>query len=86
MSKTRLNLSLDHDLVDFLKVYAQENRTTVSEMMTQFILSLKRKSEGDSMELIVSDPHFYSAIRDVQSRLREGKAKWHSFEDVFGEQ
>ena len=35
MSKTRLNLSLDHDLVDFLKIYAQENRTTVSEMMTQ---------------------------------------------------
>ena len=44
MTKTRLNLSLDHDLVDFVKVYAQENRTTVSEMMTQFILTLKRKA------------------------------------------
>jgi hypothetical protein len=54
MTKTRLNLSLDHGLVDFVKVYAQENRTTVSEMMTQFILTLKRKAEGDSIDLIYS--------------------------------
>ncbi len=85
MTKTRLNLRLDHDLVDFVKVYAQENRTTVSEMMTQFILTLKRKAEGESMDLIYSNPDFYNAILDVQSRVREGAAEWHTFEEVFGE-
>ena len=84
MTKTRLNLSLDHDLVDFVKVYARENRTTVSEMMTQFILTLKRKAEGDNMDLIFSDPDFYHAILDVQSRIRNGTAKWYTFEEVFG--
>ncbi len=85
MTKTRLTLRLDHDLVDFVKVYAQENRTTVSEMMTQFILTLKRKAEGESMDLIYSNPDFYNAILDVQSRVREGAAEWHTFEEVFGE-
>ena len=85
MTKTRLNLSLDHDLVDFVKVYAQENRTTVSEMMTQFILTLKRKAEGDSIDLIYSNPDFYTAILDVQTHLRDGTAEWHTFEEVFGE-
>lgn len=85
MMKTRLNLSLDHDLVDFMKVYAQENRTTVSEVMTQFILALKRKAEGDSMDLIFSNPDFYNAILDVQSRVRNGTAEWYTFEEVFGE-
>ena len=37
MSKTRLNISLDQDLVDFIKVYVQENRTTVDETI-KFVL------------------------------------------------
>ncbi len=85
MTKIRLNVSLDHELADFVKVYAQENRPTVSEMMPQFILTLKRKAEGDSMALIFSDPDFYNAILEVQSRIRNGKAKWHTFEEAFGE-
>ncbi len=85
MTKTRLNLSLDYDLVNFVKVYAQENRTTVSEMMTQFILTLKRKTEGESMDLIYSDPDFHNAILDVHARVRNGKAEWHTIEEVFGE-
>ena len=85
MSKTRLNISLDQDLVDFVKVYVQENRTTVANVVTQLILALKRQAQGDSMEIILSDPDFHKALLDVQSRLRNGTAKWHTFKEVFGD-
>ncbi len=42
-------------------------------------------TEGDSMDLIFSDPDFYNAIRDVQSRLHNGTAEWYTFEVVFDE-
>jgi len=84
MSKTRLNISLDQDLVDFVKVYVHENRTTVANVITQFLLALKRQAQGDSMEMILSNPDFHKALIDVQSRLRDGTAKWHPFEKVFG--
>lgn len=83
MSKTRLNISLDQDLVDFVKVYVHENRTTVANVITQFLLALKRQAQGDSMEMILSNPDFHKALIDVQSRLRDGTAKWHPFEKVF---
>ena len=85
MSKTRLNISLDQDLVSFIKVYVKENRTTVANVVTQLILALKRQAQGDSMEIILSDPDFHKALLDVQSRLRDGTAKWHPFEEVFGD-
>ena len=85
MSKTRLNISLDQDLADFVKVYVKENRTTVADVVTQFILALKRKAQGDSMDIILSDPDFHKALLDVQARLRNGTAQWHSFEEVFGD-
>ncbi len=85
MSKTRLNISLDQDLVDFVKVYVRENRTTVAEIITQFVLALKRQTQGESMEIILSNPDFHKALIDVQSRLRKGTAKWHTFEEVFSD-
>jgi len=85
MSKTRLNISLDQDLVDFVKVYVKENRTTVANVVTQLVLALKRQAQGDSMEIILSDPDFHKALLDVQSRLRNGTAKWHTFKEVFGD-
>ncbi len=85
MPKTRLNISLDQDLANFIKIFAQENRTTASEVITQFILGLKRQSQGDSMDLIFSNPDFYQALTDVQSRLRDGSARWHTFDEVFGD-
>ena len=83
MPKTRLNISLDQDLADFVKVYVKENRTTVADVVTQFILALKRKAQGDSIDIILSDPDFHKALLDVQARLRNGTAQWHSFEEVF---
>ncbi|MBC8442448.1 MAG: hypothetical protein H8D87_22525 [Deltaproteobacteria bacterium] len=83
MSKARLNISLDQDLVDFVKVYVRENRTTVADVITQFVLTLKRHAQGESMEIILSDPDFHKAILNVKSTLSDGTAKWHTFEEVF---
>lgn len=47
MAKTRINLSLDRDLADFAKLFAAENRITFSEIITQYLLSLKRRVEGE---------------------------------------
>ncbi len=85
MAKTRLNISLDTDLAAFIKIYARENRTTASDVITQFILGLKRQIEGDGMTTIFSDPNFHQALIRVQSRLREGTAEWHTFDDIFGD-
>jgi len=85
MLKARLNISLDQDLVNFIKIFAQENRTTASEVITQFILGLKRKTQGDGMDIIFSNPDFYQALTDIQSRLQDGSAKWRTFDEVFGE-
>jgi hypothetical protein len=83
MPKTRLNISVDQDLAEYIKVYAQENRTTTSEIFTQFILGLKRRHQGDSMDLIYANPDFHKAILDVKRRLQDGSAEWYSLEEVF---
>lgn len=59
MAKTRLNVSLDKDLVEFAKVFAAENCTSVSDMVTQYLLSLKRRVEGNEMEIIFAHPDRY---------------------------
>jgi len=76
MSKTRLNLSLDPDLVDFLKVFARENRMTVADVVTQYILALKRRSQGDASEMILANPAFHEALIEAQTKLRDGSARW----------
>ena len=83
MPKTRLNISIDQDLADFIKIYARENRTTVAEIFTQLLLSLMKRRQGDPMEIILSNPDFHEALIDVQTKLRNGKAEWHTFEGVF---
>ena len=83
MAKSRLNLSLDPDLVEFAKDFADENRTTVASVITQYLLALKRRRDGDPMELILSHPDFEASLRDVQDRMRTGKASWNSFDELF---
>lgn len=83
MSKTRLNISLDQDLAIFIKRYVKDNRTSVANLMTQFILSLKREKEGNNMEIILSNPDFYHALLEVKSKLHDGTTQWHSFDEVF---
>jgi len=85
MSKTRLNLSLDQDLVDFVKALAKEQRTTVATIFQQYLLNLKRQVEGDPTRLILADPVFRAAMDATLVSLRSGTAKWHSFDDVFND-
>jgi len=86
MSKARLNLNIDDDLMEFVKTFAAENRTTVTDVVTQYFLSLKRRSVSDATSLILSDPAFKEAMEESLDKLRGGKAEWHSFDDVFGKQ
>ncbi|MDD2944090.1 MAG: DUF6364 family protein [bacterium] len=85
MGKTRLNISMDQDLADFAKLFATENRTSVAEMVTQYLLSLKRTVEGQSTEGILSHPAFVKAMEEAQTKLRKGTAEWHSYDEVFGD-
>ena len=85
MAKTRLNLSLDQDLVDFVKVFAAENRTTVAEVITQYLLTLKRKAQGEATTRILAHPAFHEAMEEVQARLRDGSAEWHTFDEAFSD-
>ena len=84
MSKTCLNISLEQDLIDFVKGYVQDNRTTVADVFTQFLVSLKRRVQGDNIDNLSSDSDFYKALVDVQTKLRDGTGQWHTFEEVFG--
>ena len=85
MPKTRLNVSLDQDLAEFAKVFAAENRTSVADMVTQYLLALKRRVEGEYMEKILAHPAFQKAMEDAQAKLRAGTAQWHSYDEVFGD-
>lgn len=85
MSKARINISIDQDLVDFAKTFAAENRTSFSEVVTQYLLALKRRVEGEAVEAIMAHPVFHVAMEDAQARLRDGSAKWHTYDEVFGD-
>ncbi|MDK9719183.1 MAG: hypothetical protein OEL57_14955 [Trichlorobacter sp.] len=83
MQKARINLSLDADLMDFVKGYAESQRTTVSEVFTQFALKLKRLKENDPTEIILGDPDFTDSLLSTMSRIKTGAVKWHSYDEVF---
>ena len=85
MAKNRLNISLDQDLVDFAKLFAAENRTTVAEVITQYLLSLKRKAQGETTTEILAHPAFHEAMEEVQDKLRDGTAEWHTFDEAFAD-
>ncbi len=85
MPKTRINVSPDHDLADFARLFAAENRTSVADMVTQYLLALKRRAEGEQMEKILSHPAFSQAMKEAQAKLCAGTAEWHSYDEVFGE-
>ena len=85
MPKTRINVSLDQDLADFAKVIAAENRTTIANIFTQYLLALKRKTEGKEVQQFLSDPAFQQAMKTVAVKLKNGDTHWHSYADIFGE-
>jgi len=85
MSKTRINVSLDQDLAEFAKIFAMENRTTVADIVTQYLLVLKRRVEGEYIDNIFAHPAFQQAMEETQDKLRTGSAQWHSYDEVFGD-
>jgi hypothetical protein len=83
MQKARINLTLDADLMDFVKGYAESQRTSVSEVFTQFALKLKRLKENDPTEIILGDPDFTDSLLSTMSQIKTGAVKWHSYDEVF---
>ncbi|MGD2085904.1 MAG: DUF6364 family protein [Candidatus Aminicenantes bacterium] len=83
MLKSKLNITLDQDLIDFVKSYAEYQRTSVSEIFSQFLLNLKRTKENDPTEIIMADPDFRESLLQTISRIRSGKVKWHTYDEVF---
>ncbi|NIM13218.1 MAG: hypothetical protein GTO45_13975 [Candidatus Aminicenantes bacterium] len=83
MLKSKINITLDQDLIDFVKSYAEYQRTSVSEIFSQFLLNLKRTKENDPTEIIMADPDFRESLLQTISRIRSGKVKWHTYEEVF---
>jgi hypothetical protein len=83
MSKSKINITMDQDLIEFAKAYAQDQRTTVSEVFTQFILNIRRIQREDPTEIILADPKFRESLLETISQIRTGKNKWHKYEEVF---
>ncbi len=83
MPKGKLNITLDGDLIEYVKIYAEEQRTTVSEVFTQFVLNLKRVKEKDPTEIIFSDTEFKESLMQTISKIKAGDMKWFKYDEVF---
>ena len=83
MHKGKVNITLDEDLIEYIKSYAEEQRTTVSEIFTQFVLTLKRTVVNEPTEIILADPIFRKSLLDTISKIRAGKMKWFKYNEVF---
>ena len=83
MQKGKINITLDQDLIDYAKIYAEEQRTSVSEIFAQFVLNLRRTKEGDPTKVILADPDFSESLLQTISRIRSGKVKWSKYKEVF---
>jgi hypothetical protein len=83
MGKVRVNITLDEDLSKFLKGFSFSQRLSMSELINQWALGLKRAQENQGMETILSSPEFYKSLLNTLEKSRSGKMKWHGREEVF---
>ncbi|MBF0376653.1 MAG: hypothetical protein HQK72_04130 [Desulfamplus sp.] len=83
MQKARMNLTIDADLIQFINEYAESQRTTVSEVFTQFALRLKLLKENDVTEKIIADKDFYDALLVTMEKIKSGTMRWHTYDEVF---
>ena len=83
MGKVRVNITIDEDLSKFLKGFSLSQRLSMSELINQWALSLKRAQENQGMEVVLSSPEFYQSLLNTLEKARSGKMKWHGREDVF---
>ncbi len=84
MRKTRVNITLDNDLARFLKGFSLSQRLSMSELINQWALSLKRSQENQGMETLLSSPEFYQSLTETLEKCRSGKMKWYSREKALG--
>jgi hypothetical protein len=84
MQKSKINITMDPDLIEYAKLYASTQRTTVSEVFTQFILNLKRVHEDDPMQIILADPGFSDSLLATMAKIQSGETKWSNYDEVFG--
>ena len=84
MTKVRVNITLDDDLARFLKGFSLSQRLSMSELINQWALNLKRSQENQDMKAILSSPEFYKSLLETLERCRSGKIKWYSREKAFG--
>ena len=82
MKKVRVNITLDDDLSKFLKGFSLSQRLSMSELINQWVLSLKRAQENQGMEIILSSPEFYESLLKTLEESRSGKMKWRGREAV----
>ena len=83
MSKGKMNITMDRDLIEYAKIYANEQRTTVSEIFSQFVLNLKRVKENDPTEIILGDPGFRDGLLETMMRIQSGDVQWSRYDEVF---
>ena len=84
MRKVRVNITLDDDLAKFLKGFSFSQRVSMSELINQWALNLKRAQQNQGMEIILSSTEFYSSLLETLDQSRTGKIEWHSREEVLG--
>ena len=83
MPKIKLNVTMDQDLVEYAKAYAAEQRTSVSEVFTQFILNLKRRNEDEPMRILLDDPEFSKSLLSAMEKIQSGRTAWSTYDEVF---
>lgn len=74
---------MDQDLIEYVKSYADEQRTSVSEVFTQFILNLKRSKSKEPTDIVLADPDFRDSLLQTIERIKSGDVKWHKYKEVF---
>jgi hypothetical protein len=83
MQKSKINITMDQDLIEYAKTYASKQRTTVSEVFTQFVLNLKRVHEDDPMQIFLDDPGFRDSLLETMRKIQSGETKWSGYDEVF---
>lgn len=83
MPKGKMNITMDQDLIEYAKIYANEQRTTVSEVFSQFVLNLKRVKGNDPTEIVLSDPDFRDGLLETMARIQSGDVKWSRYDEAF---
>ena len=84
--KTRLNLSIDTDLVEFAREHASRNRVTLTDLVTQHFLRLKRREDAKITEKALGDPVFRAEIEETRQRIKDGTVEWVERDQLWADE